>query len=273
MESEALVELNNFYIGESVNFMRKNISDNFIDLTVTSPPYDDLRKYNGFIFDYKSMFEELYRVTKQGGVVVWVVGDKTHNGSETGTSFKHALYAKDIGFRLHDTMIYEKNNPIPQNHNRYEQCFEYMFIFSKGKPNTFNPLKEETKNKGVAMEWGNRKTIMDTNQARRHRNSEIRITKAYKNRSNIFRYSIGGGRTGHPAVFPEQLAEDHIVTWSNKGDIVFDPMCGSGTTCKMAWLNKRNFIGIDISEEYINDICIPRLQECGWNKNQYINII
>ena len=141
--------------------MRNNIPDNFIDLTVTSPPYDNLRTYKGFVFDYKSMLKELYRVTKDGGVVVWVVGDATIKGSETGTSFKQALYAKDIGFNLHDTMIYEKNNPIPQNHNRYEQCFEYMFIFGKGKPKTFNPILEPTKNAGKEFNWGDRKTILD----------------------------------------------------------------------------------------------------------------
>jgi len=115
------IELNKFYIGESVQFMKENIPDNFVDLTVTSPPYDDLRKYKGFIFDYQSMFEELYRVTKDGGVVVWVVGDKTEKGSESGTSFKHALCAKEIGFNLHDTMIYAKENWVPLTHNRYEQ--------------------------------------------------------------------------------------------------------------------------------------------------------
>lgn len=260
-----MVKINKFYVGESVTFMRENIPNNYIDLTVTSPPYDDLRKYNGFIFDYKSMFKELYRVTKDGGIIVWVVGDKTEKGSESGTSFKHALYAKEIGLNLHDTMIYQKNNPIPQNHNRYEQCFEYMFVLSKGKPTTFNPIKEPTKNKGVAMEWGNHKTLMDTNQARRHRETEIRITKEDKNRNNIFSYSIGGGKTGHPAVFPEQLAEDHIKSWSNEGDIVLDPMCGAGTTCKMAYLNNRSFIGIDMSEEYINNICKPRLNTYGWD--------
>jgi len=266
-----LIELNNFYIGESVNFMRYNIPDNYIDLTITSPPYDDLRKYNGFIFDYQSMFKELYRVTKDGGIVVWVVGDKTENGSETLTSFKHALYAKEIGFNVHDTQIYYKNNPIPTTGNRYHQHFEYMFVFSKNKPRVFNPIKEDCKYSGLA------------NMKNRGKDGSLNYTKIERTKDkkvgNVFFYSIGGGITtkdkiaySHPALFPDKLAEDQIITWSNKEDIIFDPMCGSGTTCKMAWLNKRNFIGIDISEEYINDICIPRLNIYGWQQKQNIKI-
>ena len=135
------------YQGDCLDVMDKLIEEGVeVDLTVTSPPYDDLRNYNNTLvwnFDvFKQVADRLYKITKNGGVVVWVVNDKTKNGSETGTSFKQALYFKEIGFNLHDTMIYAKNNPIPQNHNRYEQAFEYMFILSKGKPNTFNPLKE-----------------------------------------------------------------------------------------------------------------------------------
>lgn len=233
----------------------KNIQDNYIDLTVTSPPYDNLRKYKGNIdqwnFDkFKLIAQQLYRITKDGGVVVWVVGDATIKGSETGTSFKQALYFKEIGFNLHDTMIYAKENPIPQNHNRYEQSFEYMFILSKGKPKTFNPLREPTKNAGKKFDWGNRKTKFDDNQCRRDRGSEEIEVKPTKIKKNIFYYSVGGGKTGHPAVFPDRLAEDHILSWSNESDIILDPFMGSGTTGKMAVLNNRNFIGIEIDEEY-----------------------
>ncbi len=224
--------------------------DNHIDLVVTSPPYDGLRTYNGYSFDFESIARELWRVIKTGGVVVWVVGDATVKGSESGTSFRQALYFKEIGFNLHDTMIYAKNNPIPQNHNRYEQCFEFMFVLSKGKPASFNPLKEPTKNGGKIMDWGGRKTLMDTNQSRRHRDSDIRITNSEKNKSNIFYYSVGGGKTGHPAVFPEQLATDHIITWSNPGDLVYDPFLGSGTTGIAARKLEREFIGSEISSEY-----------------------
>ncbi len=268
-----MIELNNFYIGESATFMRNNIPDNFVDLTITSPPYDDLRKYNGFVFDYQSMFKELYRITKDGGIVVWVVGDKTKNGSETLTSFKQALFAKEIGFNVHDTMIYAKNNPVPLNHNRYEQQFEYMYIFSKDKPNTFNPILEECKN------YGNKSsgTFRQTSDGILEDRHKIGKVNQYKIKNNIWYYNVGANKTTndkiaykHPAQFPEQLAQDHILTWSNEGDIILDPMCGAGTTCKMAYLNNRNFIGIDISEEYINNICIPRLNSYGWEKDQKI---
>lgn len=157
-------------------------------------------------------------------------------------------------------MIYAKNNPIPQNHNRYEQCFEYMFVLSKGKPKTFNPIRIPTKNAGKKFDWGNRKTELDKSQCRRHRPSETYEVKQTKIKENIFYYSVGGGKTGHPAVFPEELANDHIISWSNEGDIVLDPFMGSGTTAKMAILNKRKYIGFELSTEYC-DISNKRIQE------------
>ncbi len=266
-----MLQLNQFYIGEAVNFMKENIPDNFVDLTVTSPPYDNLRTYKGFVFDYKNMLKELYRITKSGGVLVWVVGDATINGSETGTSFKQALYAKEVGFNLHDTMIYAKNNPMPNNANRYTPSFEYMFVLSKGKPKTFNPIMENCIHAGKKAS----RTIINADGSRDHQSLKGEYNKT-KKKSNIFYYTVGtlrGSDYKHPAKFPEELAQDHILSWSNKGDIVFDPMCGSGTTCKMAYLNKRNFIGVDISEEYINNVCIPRLKKYGWNEGNLSNTI
>lgn len=229
----------------------KQMPEAYIDLTVTSPPYDDLRTYNGFSWNFEGVARELYRITKKGGVVVWVIGDQTKNGSETGSSFRQALFFQSIGFNLHDTMIYAKNNPIPQNHNRYEQCFEFMFVFSKGKPRTFNGIRVETKNHGKSFSWGNRKTKLDTNQCRRDRKeADYREVKPSKLHNNIFYYSIGGGKTGHPAVFPLQLAKDQIKTWTNEGDLVLDCFMGSGTTGIACKETDRNFIGIEIDENY-----------------------
>jgi site-specific DNA-methyltransferase (adenine-specific) len=229
----------------------KQIQDNYIDLTITSPPYDDLRNYNEYIFEFKKIAQELFRITKKGGIVIWVVGDKIEKGSKTLTSFKQVLYFREIGFNIHDTMIYYKNNPIPTRGNRYHQHFEYMFCMSKGVPKTFNPIMEECKYKGLA------------NMKNRGKNGKLNYIKILRTKNkkvgNVFFYSIGGGISTkdkiafkHPAIFPEKLAEDQIITWSNEEDIVLDPMCGSGTTCKMAKLNNRKFIGIDISEEYCN---------------------
>jgi len=239
--------LNKIINSECIEVM-KDMPDNSVDLTITSPPYDNLRDYKGYTFDFEGIAQQLHRITKQGGVVVWVVGDATIKGSETGTSFKQALYFKEIGFNLHDTMIYQKATP-PLTHNRYEQNFEYMFVCSNGKLKTFNGLREpkEYKDNRKNKAFGrNKNNSVDRGYSSK---GEIRL------RRNVWRFFAGGGANDdiaskHPAVFPEKLAEDHILSWSNEGDIVLDPMCGSGTTCKMAMLNKRNFIGIEISEEY-----------------------
>ena len=140
---------NHIYNENCLQTMQK-MPDRFIDFVITSPPYDDIRAYNGYKFQFEDIANELYRILKTGGVIIWVVADATVNGSETGTSFKQALYFMDVGFRLHDTMLYYKNNPMPQTGNRYHQHFEYMFAFSKGNPKTFNPIMEPTKYHGPA---------------------------------------------------------------------------------------------------------------------------
>ena len=237
----------------------KMLPDNSIDLTVTSPPYDNLRTYNGYEWDFEETAKELYRITKQGGVVVWVVGDATIKGSETGTSFKQALYFKECGFNLHDTMIYKKINYQPLNHNRYEQEFEYMFIFSKGKPKTFNPIKIPCKWAGT-QSWGNCSYYKTNNGVLTSKDKYV--INDTKIKGNVFEYLTGSTKTGkikHPAMFPEQLAADHILTWSNEGDIVLDPFMGSGTTAKMSKLNNRNYIGFEISKEYC-DIANERVK-------------
>jgi site-specific DNA-methyltransferase (adenine-specific) len=241
---------NEIYTGECADMMSR-LPDGCIDLTVTSPPYDNLRSYNGYTFDYTAVLQQLYRVTKPGGVVVWVVADATINGSETGTSFRQALYAMECGFNLHDTMIYWRDNP-PMNDNRYQHEFEYMFILSKGTPVTFNGIKTK-------------KTYKDgrkTKAYHRYKNGDYRINELTdrddKLMGNIWRIGGGGGKSthdnyahDHPAIFPEALARDHILSWSNPGDIVLDPMMGSGTVAKMAMQNGRDYLGFDISQEYV----------------------
>lgn len=222
-----------------------------IDLTVTSPPYDNLRTYNGYSFDFETVAKELYRVTKTGGVVVWVVGDATVNGSETGTSFRQALFFKDeCGFNLHDTMIYQTNKP-PMNDNRYQQEFEYMFVFIKEKLKTFNVITVPSLHPGIRNTGGHRR-ITGEKTIYQRRNER---TADWKPKGNIWylpRSSNSGDEasTLHPATFPEALASDHIRSWSNPGDTVLDPFCGSCTTGKMALKNGCKFIGIEVSEEY-----------------------
>ncbi len=265
------MEINKIYNEDCLDTMAR-MPDGFVDLTVTSPPYDNLRTYNGNISQWneqkwKDVIKELYRITKDGGVVVWVVGDATIKGSETGTSFKQALWAMECDFRLHDTMVYASKKP-PLTHNRYEQEFEYMFIWSKGRPKTFNPIK-------IPTIWGGSrsdrpKSVKGSraeNCAIRSRDSEARYVKDTKIKGNIWEYKTGGGHSSkdsvafnHPAIFPEKLAEDHILSWSNENDIIFDPFMGSGTTAKMAIINKRNWIGSEISQEYC-EIAEKRINE------------
>lgn len=239
------------------------IDDNQIDLTVTSPPYDDLRHYNDARWDLDLLVPELYRATAEGGVVIWVVGDKTVNGDESGSSFEQALFFKKCGFRLHDTMIFAKANPMPSDcGRRYRQIFEYMFCFSKGLPKTFNPLTTATKSAGSKIS-----AFRSTRDGRANTPDEDvgRTLKASRKRGNIFVYLVGSASSRdkiaskHPAIFPEQLAEDQIRSWSNIGDLVFDPFLGSGTTAKASRALKRNFIGSEISREYF-DIALTRLK-------------
>ncbi len=256
-----MLELNKIYQGNCAELLPK-LDDNSIDLTVTSPPYDDLREYNGYVFDldtFKIIAKELYRVTKKGGVVVWVVGDATKNGSETGTSFRQALYFMECGFNLHDTMIYAKNSYMPMTHNRYEQAFEYMFVFSKGSLKTWNPIKIYSKTAGTKRYRGGSKQAEATYAERKR--EERTTVNSQKQHPNIFYYDVGKNeKTIHNAPFPEQLSHDHIISWSNEGDTVLDPFMGSGTTAKMAYETNRQFIGFEISAKYI-EIANKRLSQ------------
>jgi site-specific DNA-methyltransferase (adenine-specific) len=227
------------------------LDDQSIDLVVTSPPYDYMRQYSGAISAWNwdvfcQTVEKLYRVMKGGGVVVWVIGDQTKNGSETGTSFKQALHFMEVGFNLNDTMIWRKTNPMPQvKQSRYNQEFEYMFVFSKGKPKTFNPIMVPTKC-GGQMYDSTCKNI-DGESGRTHKTFKINSEKVH---GNVFDIAIAQNKTAHPAVFSEEIARIHIQSWSNEGDLVLDPFVGSGTTAKVARDMKRRYIGFDVSEEY-----------------------
>lgn len=254
------MDINKIYCMDNVKGMSL-LPDGFVDLTVTSPPYDNLRTYNGYSFDFEGVAKQLFRVTKVGGVLVWVVGDATIKGSETGTSFKQALYFKKIGFNLHDTMIYDKDSFQKPSHNRYWSCFEYMFVFSKGKPKTSNMIHDRLnsqRGKKVSS-----KTVRNSDGTTSKRKPVI--ISEYGKRKNIWSYSSGYGKGttdkcayAHPAMFPEALARDHITSWSNEGDLVLDPFMGSGTTAKVAKMLNRNYLGFDISQEYV-DIANERL--------------
>lgn len=250
------MEINTIYNCDCLELM-KNMPENFIDLTVTSPPYDCIRDYKGFAFDFENMAKELYRVTKEGGVVVWVVGDQTIDSGESLTSFKQAIYfVESAGFKMHDTMIYQKKGLAFPDKTRYNQATEYMFVLKKGKKlKTFNPIEDRINAYGG---WSRRGKSTERNKnGILFENKKKTVIKEKGKRNNIWYYAAGMMNSSsdkiafeHPAIFPELLAEDHIKSWSNESDLIFDPFMGSGTTLKMAIKNKRNYIGSEVAEEY-----------------------
>jgi DNA modification methylase len=266
-----MIKINKLYNEDCLITMSK-IEDETVDMTLTSPPYDDLRtynkhvtgnktEYNGYSFPFESIARELYRITKKGGVVVWVVGDATNKGSETGTSFRQALYFKEIGFDLYDTMIYQKTGtPFPQK-DRYNQTFEYMFVFSKGKPNNFNPVMKKNATAGAVR------------HSRKFRTADGEMKPGFNGKpineygveNNIWLIKNGMNKSTkdlvafeHPAIFPEELAVKHVISWTKENDLIYDPFMGSGTTAKAAIQLNRRWIGSEIDENY-SRICNERI--------------
>ena len=261
------MDINYIANGDSLDLL-KELSDNSIDLVVTSPPYDNMRSYGGVINQwnedkFKAMAKELARTLKDGGVIVWVVADQTINGSESGTSFKQALHFKELGLNIHDTMIWRKINPMPNNQGkRYFNSFEYMFVFSKGTPKTFNPIMEKCKLGGTKVKAS--RTHLDIKEKRKMNRDFIVKEERYK--YNVWDIAVSTNKTIHTAAFPLNLARDHILTWSNKGDLVLDPFLGSGTTVIAAIELERSFIGCELNKDYYNE-SIKRIE----NKINEIN--
>ncbi len=280
-----MVEYNKIY-NEDCLITMSNMEDNSVDLTLTSPPYDDLRTYNehltgnktefnGYSFPFEKIAKELYRITKKGGVVVWVVGDATNKGSETGTSFRQALFFKECGFDLYDTMIYQKTGtPFPQK-TRYNQTFEYMFVFSKGKPNSFNPIMKKNATAGAVR------------HSRKFRNADGEMIPGFNGKpvneygieNNIWLIKNGMNKSTkdlvafeHPAIFPEELAAKHIITWTKESDIVYDPFMGSGTTAKLSIQLGRQWIGSELDNTY-SEICNKRIKDVLYTPSIYNDYI
>jgi site-specific DNA-methyltransferase (adenine-specific) len=281
MDSTLRMKANQIYNQNCIEGMNAMNAES-VDLCITSPPYDDLRTYNDsskWDFNvFQDVAQALTRVLKPGGVIMWNVGDSTINGSETGSSFRQALYfMESCGLKLHDTMIYEKTGSAycsgPKS-VRYTQIFEYCFILSKGKPKTINLIQDKPNKWAGITSWGNAKTRKkdgDMHDPGRKSNP----IREFGVRTNIWRIKNSGGfgqsskeSYKHPATMPEELAQDHIITWSNPGDLVIDPFMGSGTTAAMAIQTERNYIGFEIDDEYYK-LCQSRLTKLETNLNDF----
>lgn len=258
-------ELDKIYNMDCVDGMRFMPSKS-VDMEITSPPYDDLRKYGGncgWNFEkFKMCAYEMFRVLKDGGVIVWNVNDRIENGGKTGSSFRQCLFFMEMGLKLNDTMIWRKTNPMPQvRQPRYCSCFEYMFVFSKGKPKTFNPIMRKTKCGGQRYDSTCKNMGGENGRTEKHFTINDEAVDY-----NIWEIAISQNKTGHPAVFPEELADRHIRSWSNEGDIILDPFIGSGTTAIACIKRKRRYIGFEINKEY-SDMANGR---CACVKNKFV---
>jgi site-specific DNA-methyltransferase (adenine-specific) len=259
-------DLTTIYNGNCLEVMDNLIEEGTkVDCVITSPPYDDIKNYNNTLswnFDiFKKVAKRLYELLNVGGTIIWVVGDKTHNGSESLTSFNQVIYFNSIGFNLHDTMIYRKKNYVPLTHNRYEQEFEYIFVLTKGKIKTFNPIKIQCKYAGTST-YGKPSYYKNEDDTLTNTKEKL-IINDYKIKGNIFEYNTGSMYTGnikHPAMFPFDLAKDMIQSWTNKGDIILDCFAGSFTTNVFSEQMNRINIGIELETKYC-DIGIDRLSK------------
>jgi site-specific DNA-methyltransferase (adenine-specific) len=246
----------------------KELKEPPVDMVITSPPYGSLRDYEGYEFDFEKLAYGLFEILKPGGVVVWITGDQVINGSESLQSFKQAIFfVENAGFKLNDTMIYGKIGGLPNNDGcRYEQMFEYVFCFSKGKPKTFNPIMRKNKTAGKVCGNATQELRLCRDVKSRSYEKKVHVTKAESVTGNIWFYNTGFPHSAtdkesfqHPAIFPEKLAHDHIKSWSDPGDLIFDPMAGSGTSIKAAIALDRDYIASEISEKYCNKIIKPRI--------------
>lgn len=237
----------------------KTLPNGCVHLGVTSCPYDDLRTYGKekVSWDFETIAKELYRVLCPGGVLCWNVNDQVVNGGETLTSCKQKIYfVEQCGFRVHDTMIYEKRNFSHPEKVRYHQVFEYVYVLSKGAPRAFNPIKD--KKNATAGCIGNLGVNTYTERDGTKSVREKKLTAEYGMRTNVWMGNTRGQEDmciplKHPAMMPKWLARDLILSWSNAGDIVIDPFMGSGTTIQQAEATGRSGIGIEINPEYIRD--------------------
>ena len=256
--------INQIYNEDCLETMGR-MEDGLCDLILTSPPYDNLRRYGqertnhkrlkgGMSFDFESIAKEMTRVLKPGGVIMWNVQDQTINMSRTGSSMRQALYFMDeCGLNFWDHLIwYKTGTPFPSPH-RYRSVWENMFIFSKGKPNTFNPILKRNKTAGQ---------VRNSRKFRDHKGDFVEgfqgtPIREFGNEDNVWYIANGANKSyknklsvNHPAVMTDEIARRHILTWTNENDIIYDPFLGASTTTRVARDNNRQWIGSEIHTPY-----------------------
>jgi site-specific DNA-methyltransferase (adenine-specific) len=232
------------------------LPDNCIPLTVTSPPYDKLRRYGGQRWSFETfekVARQLFRLTMPGGVVLWVVQDGTVDGSLTGTSARQWLYFQQIGFDLNSVLILATRGWRSQT-SRYANQFHFGFVLSKGRPRAFHPIRDRINSTAGQRLRCSRRSA--SGEAVTTYNGDRRLG-LHGYRANVWFYDVGGGKSTkdryasrHEALMPEQMARDLIISWSRPGDLIFDPFCGAATTCKMALLSHRHYLGIEAHALY-----------------------
>lgn len=245
-------QMNCVHLGDCVDGMR-GLPESCIPLTVTSPPYGNLRKYGGHLFDFEAVAQELWRVTAPGGVVVWVVADHVKGGTETGDVCRQQLRFQELGFRAHEKLVMSKSYRLPQKTRYFGDCLEFALVLSKGKPRSINLLRDkENSTPGQC-----RRFSQMAPDGRRSVSTKKYTVGRYGVRGKVWYYPRGGQLTTsdraafqQTAPMPVEMARDHIRSWSRPGDLVFDPFLGSGTTAKMALLNDRRYLGYEVHEPY-----------------------
>lgn len=231
------------------------LASDSVDLVLFSPPYDGVRDYRGnWTLDLPALGSELLRVVKDGGFAVMVIADGTKNQRKSMTTFRTAVAWEDAGWSLFESVIYSRDGrPGAWWATRFRVDHEHILMFYKGKrprPVTHHDgLRVPSKHAG--KKWTGTQRLTDGTLVK-----TSATVAADKCRGTIWHYATSnseGNRTKakHPATFPDALARDVILALSAPGDVVYDPMMGSGTSVVIAAQEGRRWLGNDFFAEYV----------------------
>ena len=241
---------NSIVLGDCVEGMR-SLPPDLVPCTVASPPYGALRHYHGnHQFDFEAAAAELWRITRPGGVVCWVVREEVVDGSESGEASEQRLFFRDLGFRLHQTIVMERYGSRARSPGRYGESLEYAFILAKGKPATVRLLRDRRNKTAGKLVTATHRYPDGSYRVQRYEVDEWGYRKAVWYFAQGMHVATDPVARLHQAPMPEAMAEDLILSYSREGDLIFDPFAGVATTAKMALLNHRNYFGYEINAIY-----------------------